>query len=218
MANNLSGIKTKERIIETAKDLFYQNGYNETSCNDICKKIGIRLGNLHYHYNNKIEIAETIYNEMMDYYQRRLSELFPDEDELNLLVLSVCIHQKRLFEDSLYRKFSLQYTKERMCDISLDEYRAIIPGGYHYLAKHLDPIQTDFCFSAIAGIDIRIESYINENIDTLNYEQTAKYTNQLYFSITNNQNLNPIIDYALTLARRINISSDGFSMSLDRID
>ena len=47
---------TKERILETALELFAQNGYLGTSMNDIAGRLGFTKAALYKHYTSKQEI------------------------------------------------------------------------------------------------------------------------------------------------------------------
>ena len=60
---------TKERILETALELFAQNGYLGTSMNDIAERLGFTKAALYKHYTSKQEILDKIVERMneMDY-------------------------------------------------------------------------------------------------------------------------------------------------------
>ncbi len=60
---------TKERILETALELFAQSGYLGTSMSDIAGELGITKGALYKHYTSKQEILDSIVERMnkMDY-------------------------------------------------------------------------------------------------------------------------------------------------------
>ena len=55
---------TKERILETALELFAQNGYLGTSMNDIAGRLGFTKATLYKHYTSKQEILESIVERM----------------------------------------------------------------------------------------------------------------------------------------------------------
>ena len=55
---------TKERILETALELFAQSGYLGTSMSDIAKQLGITKGALYKHYTGKQEILNSIVERM----------------------------------------------------------------------------------------------------------------------------------------------------------
>ena len=47
----------KERIIETASDLFYHNGYNQTGINQIIAEAGVAKASMYQHFRSKEDIA-----------------------------------------------------------------------------------------------------------------------------------------------------------------
>ena len=55
---------TRERILETALELFSQCGYLGTSMSDIAKELGITKGALYKHYASKQEILDSIITRM----------------------------------------------------------------------------------------------------------------------------------------------------------
>ena len=60
---------TKEKILETALELFAQSGYLGTSMSDIAKQLGITKAALYKHYASKQAILDRIVERMeeMDY-------------------------------------------------------------------------------------------------------------------------------------------------------
>ena len=74
---------TKERIIETSLELFYQSGYMGTSMSDIAEKIGITKGALYKHFSGKQEILERIVERMNELDAKRAKEYEMPETETN---------------------------------------------------------------------------------------------------------------------------------------
>ena len=68
---------TKERILETALDLFARRGYLGTSMNDIAGQLGITKAALYKHYAGKQEILDKIVERMnqMDYERAEAYEM-----------------------------------------------------------------------------------------------------------------------------------------------
>mgnify|MGYP000595566864 CR=1 FL=1 len=68
---------TKERILETALELFAQNGYLGTSMNDIAERLGFTKAALYKHYTSKQEILDKIVERMneMDYERAESCEM-----------------------------------------------------------------------------------------------------------------------------------------------
>lgn len=55
---------TRERIIETAIELFNADGTKAVTTNHIAAAMGISPGNLYYHFRNKEEIIRAIFTQM----------------------------------------------------------------------------------------------------------------------------------------------------------
>ena len=56
----MSKKSTRERIVELADELFYQQGFTETSFADIAEKAGLSRGNFYYHFKSKDQILEAV--------------------------------------------------------------------------------------------------------------------------------------------------------------
>ncbi|MDN3688538.1 TetR/AcrR family transcriptional regulator [Cyclobacterium jeungdonense] len=61
-----SKTNTKQRIIDTAIDLFNKNGIQNITSRHIATEMGISYGNLDYHYKNKEALLLAIYKQMRD--------------------------------------------------------------------------------------------------------------------------------------------------------
>lgn len=57
---------TRQEILDAARRLFNQRGYNGVSLQDIAKAVGISKGNLSYHFQKKEGIAEALIEENAD--------------------------------------------------------------------------------------------------------------------------------------------------------
>jgi len=60
------GDQIKQRIINAADQLFYQNGYEKTSFSDIANTISISRGNFYYHFKSKNEILNAVIQSRFD--------------------------------------------------------------------------------------------------------------------------------------------------------
>lgn len=56
----MAKISTKEKIIQTADQLFYENGFDHTSFADVAVKVGISRGNFYHHFKSKDEILSAV--------------------------------------------------------------------------------------------------------------------------------------------------------------
>ncbi len=59
-------MKTKTRILDTALNLFNEQGAHSITTNHIARTAGISPGNLYYHYKNKEEIIRSLFRSISD--------------------------------------------------------------------------------------------------------------------------------------------------------
>lgn len=73
--NKLKEKTTKERIFESAIDLFAQKGFDATSMREIAEAVGIKKASLYSHYKSKNEIMDNIFK----YFKKELMKMRPPE-------------------------------------------------------------------------------------------------------------------------------------------
>lgn len=61
-AKSRKGTLTKKNIITSAKQLFYENGYNKTGIQDIADFADVKLGTITYYFKKKDDMISDIYN------------------------------------------------------------------------------------------------------------------------------------------------------------
>ncbi|MFZ6013411.1 MAG: TetR/AcrR family transcriptional regulator [Bacteroidota bacterium] len=66
---------TRDRILDTARDLFNQKGVDNVSARTICSGLDISLGNFSYHFPDKSRIILELYQKMTEESQLALSEV-----------------------------------------------------------------------------------------------------------------------------------------------
>ena len=119
--------ETKERILETALELFAQNGYLGTSMSDIAKQLDITKAALYKHYDSKQQILERIVERMnaMDL-ERAIEYGMPEENPDS----AIAAYQKTPMEK--IRQYSraqfLHWTEEKFSAdfrkmLTLEQYR-----------------------------------------------------------------------------------------------
>ena len=100
-------VKTRDRIIQASIELFNQYGERATTTNHIAAHLGMSPGNLYYHFRNKNDIIEHIFEE----YKSQLINMVPPieqaEDTLGYL--------KQTFDGifALVWRFSFFYSNSR---------------------------------------------------------------------------------------------------------
>ena len=136
-------MKTKDKIIVTAINLFNLHGTKAISTNHIAKELGISPGNLYYHFRSKNDIIRSISNKFS-------SEL---GSVLKIQLVSISDFSDNL--TSLFNRFfKIQQSYQflfiegvhlaRQDHILLDNYtklRGLIKQGYHALLSNLVKIK-----------------------------------------------------------------------------
>lgn len=73
------GIDTRNKIIQTAKELFYEYGYNKTTVNMIKDQAEVSLSAIPYYFKTKDNIVSLIYNEFLNNIYKFLQEIISME-------------------------------------------------------------------------------------------------------------------------------------------
>ena len=160
---------TKERILETALELFAQNGYPGTSMNDIAAQLGITKAALYKHYAGKQEILDRIVERMneMDYARAEeyeMPETEPDgfaEAYLHTPVQKIRAYSMAQFDHWTKEPFSANFRKM----LTLEQYRdPVLAQLYHdYLAtgptQYMAAIFRKLTDSDAAAMQLALEFY-----------------------------------------------------------
>lgn len=68
------GEKTRAEIIECAKSLFYEHGYDGTSFTDIVNAVGVYRGNINYYFKTKDDILKAVIDRHLEEFGALLAE------------------------------------------------------------------------------------------------------------------------------------------------
>lgn len=79
------GLTTKERIIESAIELFSEKGFFETSIRELAEKSNIKVSSLYSHFTSKEEILDII----LKNYQKELTKVRIPDEKLESIVNSL---------------------------------------------------------------------------------------------------------------------------------
>ena len=209
-----AGVETRNHIIEVSKKLFYAQGFKNTKFAEICETAGVNSGTLAYHFQSKENLGKYIYTEMIAQEWKEILRIFPEEDEITYMYLSICVHQKLLFMDSGYRRFCSEMAGEFSAEFTQNSYRDLVPYTTQFVLKHLPGEEAEFYFHFISGADCRIASYINRYIGEITYETMIRYTSKYYFSYLDEQDRERGLERAMKLMKDVEISDIYFNISL----
>ena len=104
----------KEIILNCAKELFYKKGYEQTTLAEIGKNAGITYVGVTYHFKNKINIANMIFDEMSRKVKNictlYLYEKHSGKYDLLMGIALECRMLREMYKkDEKYRRFYLEY-------------------------------------------------------------------------------------------------------------
>ena len=94
---------TRDRILETALDLFIERGYDKTSLREIAERVGVTKAALYYHFSSKEEIIRTLVQPIYDHMEPLAAALASRPDlrawgEGLAAIVEWVLPQRRLFE------------------------------------------------------------------------------------------------------------------------
>jgi TetR/AcrR family transcriptional regulator, transcriptional repressor for nem operon len=83
------GESTKQRIVRSATKLIYNNGYKNTSIDDILTDSDTTKGSFYYHFKNKDEVARAAVGKFYSYMKRTMLEPMNDSEKGSLDAISI---------------------------------------------------------------------------------------------------------------------------------
>lgn len=111
-----AGEKKRQHVIAVCKKLFYQNGYANTTYDDICKAADIPPGTITYHFDGKRGIGVVIEDEYEPQNKIYIEKMCANRNYSKTLLMSIeNFHMwKRNFEDDKLRRFLHDMSGERV--------------------------------------------------------------------------------------------------------
>jgi AcrR family transcriptional regulator len=131
------GERRKLQIINTAKDMFMQNGFQSTHIGQVCEKLNIARGTVYQYFSNKKEIIYIILDAVIEDIQDTL-----DPDDINDFI-----------EKNPDQKTIQKFIMDR------------ISGTISVLVK--EPIVIKLIFKEIAGIDDEVVTRVNRTVSII---------------------------------------------------
>ena len=177
-------MKTAERILLTALELFNDSGESNVSCVDIALELDISPGNLYYHYKGK----EVMVVALFEMYKERMDKILSSPNDVDLkveefffyllMVLQSCHMFRFLFHNpadliskypSVTRGFKrLIHGQEKSFNMLLSRYvkqgsMMLNASQQHHMVRMISLIFTQATnYYLLKGDDIESESYIYE--------------------------------------------------------
>lgn len=118
----------KDKIFEKENELyenayaeFSEKGYEKASLNNILKKTGISKGTFYYHFKNKEDLYIKLLHMAFDKKKEVMNDIYnkyPDTTDIfKIMEMQAEAFVKYAFENKLFYKFSVSFSKEKGTDI-----------------------------------------------------------------------------------------------------
>ena len=136
-------MKTKEKIIKTAIELFNNHGTHAITTNHIAKKINISPGNLYYHFKNKFDIIRVISdefnNELRSVFKIQINTIIDFRN--NIMSIYNCFFKIQKSYQFLFTEGVYLTEKDYILFEKYQQLRSTIKEDYHKILKNLIKIK-----------------------------------------------------------------------------
>lgn len=96
-------LPVRQRLIETASDLFYRQGYNRTGINEILEKSGVAKASMYQHFRSKEEIAVEYLKRMDREFTTKMGEYLKSQPDGKQQILGIFDFIYDFFHQEGYR-------------------------------------------------------------------------------------------------------------------
>jgi AcrR family transcriptional regulator len=112
---------TRQRILDTALDLFIEQGFDKTPLREIAERVGVTKAALYYHFASKDEIFRTLMQPMLDLQAQTMAllEEQPTLEEWSVGLTTLVdwvLPQRRLFELFEHNQNAVRAVAEQMIE------------------------------------------------------------------------------------------------------
>ena len=166
-------MSTKQRILETALELFNTTNSQAATTNHIAKAMGISVGNLHYHYKNRETIIFKLYEQMLGESTLLVQDLPKDVVELfeHQKLMSKVLWKYRFFYRELLFLLSRDPLLKRRYISDNLAHRERIRITFVNLATHGDlEVPIDNIYEQLTDTVMLVLTFWNPMIETLGQE------------------------------------------------
>ena len=156
---------TKERILETALEMFSQNGYNGTNIRELTAALGLVKSSIYKHFEDKEAIWNTLLDRMIAYYDEHFGSaenLPPVPDSLEALVamtmrmVDFTVHDEKIvmtrklltieqFRDDRARALATKHFRTGLSEMFTHVFSGMMDRG---LLRRDDPAMLAFAYTA----------------------------------------------------------------------
>jgi AcrR family transcriptional regulator len=117
------GVKTRRMIIDNARRIFFERGFRDVSVEELCKIIGISKVTFYRYFENRDELAETVFDELY-------AEVFP--------IIDAILNSDNSIEEVLetYYVVAIEFASSKISIQMMADIEILMPQKYETLRKY----------------------------------------------------------------------------------
>ncbi len=220
MSHISKGARTRDHLYKTAKQLFYQKGYEETTVKDIIIAANSALGVFTYHFDSKDSLAVEIYQNMVDNIMVKHSEkmkCFPytiEHISSEILMyhsffstMSANPNVRRFYRQichtDLFRKTVLDMNLKFVQNILYNERRE-----KKNSLSYIHEVNIEYVVSLVTGMEIQyVYDLFSENFSEIEEQKAIDIYIHIYFSffVENRERLEALISQSKQLLQHVSL-------------
>lgn len=167
MATYSNGINTKETILQTARELFFQQGYRATTTRQIVSRSDSNLGLIKYHFNSKADMALAIYADIGQAINTWAESLAAVTSQAERLMLASTAEILLTFTSPEFgRFFNELYAEPRVLNQFMEHLDDMIPSTFVVVRRANSPAHTRFIELCLLGAKTNIIRYVSPALDS----------------------------------------------------
>lgn len=221
MATYSKSISTRQRIIDTARALFWEKGYDNARYEDLAQIAGINPGLIHYYFKTKAGLAQSVYSEVANATFCVIDTLVDGKNDILLydFVDTMAVWQWLANNDNFCR-FSYEIAQNRIPFFKTDELDIYI---YQRLSDQYDLGLSEHEILMYNRLSYAVEaellmSYVEDEVKLPSLEY-AKYeiAYSFHFRGISQQEVQDAIERAEQIINQYNfVCGDNFTFSCEK--
>lgn len=220
MAGYNKGFVTKKNILDTCRQMFYEQGIRGVTYAGISERCGVLPGSILYHYKNVMEIAGILIAEDRSMLTRSICEILnKEEQDIDVNIVVHLIHMYVFFGDERYRRFHTEFELAYSQRMDETNYPNMNMGFYREEFIRRNPgensqLAVDFYYNASIGSGGHMNQFISTHIHEMTLRQAFKYSMDVYYCMFHysSDELKQMIDKAFAVIAGLDIKNNGLKV------
>lgn len=193
----MAGTETKLKIYQAACELFYNQGYNETTVAQIIDLAQTNKGSFYHHFDDKPHLGYNIITEMSGSIDMALRQIYPAITAIERLFLQEFIIWRLFFSQTGIRRFMAELYQASYIDLKAEYFDALLDlSGVDFSNRDLLMLQ---------GVELSLRcfftSYVASIAERLKEDELISFYMHNWLSLY--QISSGVIDDCLAKARQV---------------